>query len=241
MLVQSRRGRIAAACLWAVVIAAAFIWGHFHGIGPAQLLLLIYHFVNHHAWGPLLYLAIYALRPIILFPAMLLTITSGSLFGFWGGWAVAILGENLSANTAYWLARFVGGDSVSQAERGLIARWRQTLEEHAIATVVILRAAYLPFDPVNFVCGLLAVPWVKYTVGTFIGILPPMVTFVSFGASINVEDFLTHIRSFSASQLINERQLFISIGLLVTSLGMATIFHIRHRRRLYGRGKHSAK
>ncbi len=239
MLVQSRRARIIVACLWAVVIASAFIWGHFRGFGPAQMLLIVYHFVNHHAWGPLLYLALYALRPIILFPAMLLTITSGSLFGFWGGWAVAILGENLSANTAYWLARFVGGDSASHSEQGLIARWRHTLEEHAIATVVILRAAYLPFDPVNFVCGFLSVPWVKYTVGTFIGIMPPMVTFVSFGASINVEDFLTHIRSFSAAGLINERQLLISVGLLVASLSMAAIFHVRHRRRIHS-GKSSS-
>ena len=235
MLIQSRRARIIIACLWLVLIAAAFVWGHFRGFGPAQMILLVYRFVNHHAWGPVVYLLLYALRPIILFPAMLLTITSGSLFGFWGGWAVAILGENLSANTAYWLARFVGGDIASQSERGLIARWRQTLEEHAIATVVILRAAYLPFDPVNFVCGFLAVPWVKYTLGTFIGIMPPMVTFVSFGASINIEDFLTHLDSFSAARLFNERQLFISLGLLVASLGLAAVFHIRHRRRLYAR------
>lgn len=196
------------------------------------MILIVYHFVNHQAWGPLLYLLLYALRPIILFPAMWLTITSGSLFGFWGGWAVAIVGENLSANTAYWLARFVGGQAATQSERGLIARWRNTLQEHAIATVVILRAAYLPFDPVNFVCGFLAVPWIKYTVGTFIGIMPPMVTFVSFGASIDVENLLTHPGSFSATKLFNEQQLFISIGLLVASVGLATVFHLRHRRRL---------
>lgn len=232
MLAQSRRARVIVACLWAIVIGIAFAWGHFRGFGPAQMILIVYRFVNHHAWGPLLYLLLYALRPIILFPAMWLTITSGSLFGFWGGWAVAIVGENLSANTAYWLARFVGGEAASQSEKGLIARWRTTLQEHAIATVVILRAAYLPFDPVNFVCGFLAVPWIKYTVGTFIGIMPPMVTFVSFGASIDIENLLTHPGSFSATALFHTQQLFVSIGLLVASVGLAAVFHLRHRRRL---------
>ncbi len=228
-MIYSLRTRLTIAGIWLALLAFAFVWGETHHFAPVDMILLVYRYVEGHAWGPLIYIGLYALRPFILFPAMLLTITSGSLFGFLGGWALTIVGENLSANVAYLIARFLAGDAINESTNRFVRRWRPTLEEQAISTIIILRIIYLPFDLVNYACGILGVPWWKYALATFIGILPPMVTFVSFGASIDVEEVLRSKGTLSVATLINSQQLWISVGLLVASLVLARVVHLRHR------------
>lgn len=230
MVTDNPRVKLAAGILWIAAIAAGFLWAHFHGYGAEQVLRLIYRFVTHTAFGPLIYIVLYCLRPFIFFPAMFLTMMSGSIFGFWGGWALTIVGENSSANVAYFIGRFFGGETVNNSESRFIQRWRPALEEQAIPTVIILRAAYLPFDLVNYACGLISLSWPKYFIGTFIGILPPMVTFVAFGSSIDTQKLLANLNHFHPASLFNEKQLLISIGLFVFSLTLARIVHVRHRK-----------
>ncbi len=222
-----------AGCVWAAVIAAAFLWANAEGYGIPEVLRTIYHFVTHTPFGPVLYIVLYCLRPFIFFPAMFLTILSGSIFGFWGGWALTIVGENSSANVAYFIGRFFAGDKISQSENRIIKRWRPALEEQAVPTVIILRAAYLPFDPVNYACGVIALPWLKYFIGTFIGIMPPMVTYVAFGSSLDTKKLLNNLDNIHPASLFDPQQLFISLGLFVFSLSMAILLHLRHRKKLH--------
>ena len=159
-----------------------------------------------------------------------LTIAGGSLFGFVPGLIFGLIGENASAQTAYLLARFfrtdVTGDGDSD-KSPRIAAFSRLLREQAFPTVLVLRASFLPFDLVNYACGLLRVPWLSYTFGSIIGMLPPMITFVSFGATVNLPELLKQ-RTFSPEQLIDGSQLAISGGLLVAS---AIIAYFAHRRR----------
>lgn len=237
MFSETPRAKLIAGVIWGAAIAAGFLWAHWNGYGVVQILRVIYRFVTHTAFGPAIYIVLYCLRPFIFFPAMFLTIMAGSIFGFWWGWALTIVGENSSANVAYLIARFFAGDAISKSENRFIRHWRPALEEQTVPTVIILRAAYLPFDLVNYACGLMALPWPKYFLGTLIGLLPPMVTFTSFGSSINTEKLLNNLKHFNPASLINEKQLFISIGLFVASLTMARIVHVRHRRKLGRRDK----
>lgn len=136
------------------------------------------------------YVVIYTLRPIILFPASLLTITSGMLFGPWLGVLFTIVGENASANVAFLIARWFGRDWVGQHETGWFRHWDRRLQHNGLLTVLIMRLVYLPFDAVNFACGLTAMRQIDYALGTFIGILPGLVSFVLLGgaAAAGVED-----------------------------------------------------
>ncbi|MFQ5561079.1 MAG: hypothetical protein ACE5FU_10915, partial [Nitrospinota bacterium] len=45
----------------------------------------LYNLVLDTYYGPVLYILLYAIRPVIFFPALFLTILSGALFGLWGG------------------------------------------------------------------------------------------------------------------------------------------------------------
>lgn len=223
-----RNVRIVAGVIWATLLGAAVVWVQAQGLSIRELMQLVYDYVVDNPIAPVVYIVIYALRPLTFFPAMWLTIAAGSLFGFGPGLIYALIGENLSANTAYALARFFRSDRFSQEDRSpRIAAFRRLLIDQAFPTVVVLRASFLPFDLVNYACGLLRVPWVAYMLASVIGMLPPMITFVSFGATVKLPDLLAR-QTFSPEQLIDAQQLMISGALLVAS---AVIAYLAHRRR----------
>src|SRR5699024_7990620 len=103
------------------------------------------------------------------------------------------------------------------------------LMQQAFPTVLVLRASFLPFDLVNYGCGLLRVSWPKYTLASMIGMLPPMITFVSFGSAINFRQLLTD-ENFSPEDLIDMQQLAISAGLVLLSI--AIVMWARRRQRI---------
>jgi uncharacterized membrane protein YdjX (TVP38/TMEM64 family) len=134
-----------------------------------------------------LYVLIYTVRPLILLPATLLTMASGLIFGPTLGILLTMVGENFSANFAFWIARTLGRDWVALRTGGTIGRWEERLRENSIMTVVILRLLYFPFDLVNFGCGLTSVRQRDYAVGTFIGIMPGLVAFVLLGGAAHAD------------------------------------------------------
>ena len=131
----------------------------------------------------LIYVVFYTVRPLILFPASLLTIASGLIFGPLLGILFTIIGENASANFAFVLARWFGRDLVASHEQegSLAAKWDTRLRQSGLVTVLIMRLIYLPFDLVNFACGLTSMRQRDFAIGTFIGILPALISFVLFG------------------------------------------------------------
>ncbi|HET7313740.1 TVP38/TMEM64 family protein [Salinisphaera sp.] len=227
---RPRHLRLIIGLLWIVVLGGLVVWVWQQGLTVREIMRLVYDYVVDNPVAPVIYIVIYALRPLTFFPAMWLTIAGGSLFGFIPGLIFGLIGENVSAQTAYLLARFfrtdVDGDGSSD-RNPRIAAFRRLLVEQSFPTVLVLRASFLPFDLVNYACGLLRVPWLSYTAGSVIGMLPPMVTFVSFGASVNLPKLLKR-SSFSPEQLIDSTQLMISGCLLVVS---AIIAYIAYRRR----------
>jgi len=225
---RKRLSRLIAAGIWAALMIAALVWLYAQGLSIREIMTLIYDYVVDNPIAPVVYIVIYGLRSFTFFPAMWLTIAAGSLFGFIPGLIYALIGENLSANIAYALARFFRRDGDSnEAANPRIAAFRRLLVEQAFPTTVVLRASFLPFDLVNYACGLLRVPWIPYFLASLVGMLPPMITFVSFGATVNLPDLLAQ-ETFSPGQLIDARQLMISGGLLVAS---AIIAYFAHRRR----------
>lgn len=162
-----------------------------------------------------IYIILYTVRPLILFPATLLTVASGLIFGPWLGILFTVIGENASANLAFSVARWFGRDWVKEHEHGALAKWEEKISENAIITVLIMRLIYLPFDAVNYGCGLTSMKHRDYFIGTFIGIIPGLVSFVLLGGT--------------ASATAENRWLVFGLALLFFFLGLV-IARIIHRR-----------
>lgn len=228
---KKRWPRLITVGTWLVLLATGAVWASLHNLSVRDIAALMYDFVAANPLAPLAYILIYGLRSFTFFPAMWLTLAAGSLFGFFPGVIWGLLGENLSASVAYALARFFRrGDPDKADEAQRLKLFRRLLKQQAFPTVLVLRASFLPFDLVNYGCGLLRVRWWPYMFGSMIGMLPPMITFVSFGAAINFKQLLAR-DDFSAAELIDFQQLAISAGLVLVSV-IIVIWAQRRQRQL---------
>jgi len=208
--------KIIAGSFW-LSILISFVWyQQANNLGSLDIAIDILEFLTGSPYGPALYILVYALRPVLLFPATLLTLISGALFGFWGGALYTILGENLSASVAYGLGRVLGKDMFPTEGIGLISQWKKRLHDNAFITLLILRFSFLPFDLINYMSGILHVRYWQYVTATAIGIMPGLLAFVSFGAS--VENFSTlDLSQFKISaEMLLLGASFLTIGILLT-------------------------
>lgn len=166
-------------------------------------------------WAPIIYIFAYAIRPIVLFPATLMTFMSGALFGFWGGFIYTAIGENLSAMFAYFLGRVFGKKLLSDDESGIIGEIKMKVNKNPFLSVLTFRFLFFPFDLTNYACGFLKVRFSRYVAATVLGIIPGMSIFILAGGAF----YNTKLTSFSeAISGIDITMLYYSAGLFVITL-----------------------
>jgi uncharacterized membrane protein YdjX (TVP38/TMEM64 family) len=201
---------------WVSLIVAFQNYRIDNNLSYSDVLLSLIDFFTSTLWGPAIYMLMYALRPLLLFPATLLTALSGTLFGFWWGVVYTVVGENASANFAYWIGRFFGKDM--KLENSLIGNWVEALRARPFGTVLFMRLFYVPFDLTNYGSGILKINWRSYFTATLIGIMPGVTTFVALGAALDLEEFSANGLTFDA---FDPRFLVLSVAIFIVSLGLS--------------------
>lgn len=174
-------------------------------------------------WGIFAYVIVYLARPIVLFPASLLTIVGGILFGPFVGVLVVVLAANASAMVAYGVGRLLGrppgGNDIDAGDRSMVRRWSHRMRDNSFETVLIMRLLFLPYDLVNYLAGLLQLRWLPFLLATALGSLPGTVSFVLLGASLDrVDDGLGGIDPVALAA---------SVVIFVVSLVLARILRPR--------------
>ncbi len=139
-------------------------------------------FMSSGLAGPLIYVVFYALRPLVLFPASLLTWAAGFVFGPVLGLLFTVLGSNISASVAYLAGRYFGGSF--QNTGYTLQGYAERLHGNSFESVLIMRLIFVPFDAVNYAVGLLHVRYRPFILATILGSLPGTTAFVLFGASM---------------------------------------------------------
>lgn len=135
--------------------------------------------------APVLYIAIYALRPLIFFPASILTLTGGILFGAWFGTLYTLIGATLSAIVGYFMAerlRALWGKGVPGTR---LAAAQKQMETNGFLYVLWFRLVpFLNFDVVSYVAGAARVKWIPYITATILGMLPGTIAYNFLGGSL---------------------------------------------------------
>lgn len=177
--------RVVVIAVWAAAITGWFLYQRSTGLGTVGSLQAFIDDARGAWWALLAFMAVYAIRPLILFPATLMTIAGGLLFGPVLGIVATVVGANTSAMVAYWVARSLGFESVAEAEtNGLLSRWSTRMRNESFVTVLLMRFAFLPYDLVNYAAGLLRIRPLSFLAATALGSLPGTVSFTLAGASI---------------------------------------------------------
>ncbi len=207
-----------------IVLLGSYQWYAWHNhLVPLQALQQIIHLLDSNMFGPLLFIVIYTLRPLILFPATVLTLGAGFVFGPVLGIAYTIVGSNLSALLAFFLGRFLGEGLLNgKNTTGVLQRYTDRLRDHSFETVLLMRFIFLPYDLVNYLCGVLRVNWQAYLLATILGSLPGTIAVALAGSSIH-GDLSRGLPHF------DPRIFAVSVVLLVVSLLISRIIKRREQ------------
>ena len=174
--------------LWLCLIFGFYFIYQKLGIPLTQYPTLITDFVaNFGIWAPIIMIVLSVIRPLIFFPATLLTIASGLLFGPYLGFIVMVIGENLSANLSYIVGRYFGSSISTKinSKNKLINKFDCKFKENTFMTVLTMRLLYFPFDMVGYLSGMCKAKHLEFAVATFLGILPGIATFIFLGGGFS--------------------------------------------------------
>lgn len=134
-------------------------------------------------WGPVIYMILYVLRPLILFPAAVFSASAGAIWGL-KGLIYLLIGANLSAIAEFVIARYFAREAVEKLIKGKFNSIDQAVEKKGFVTVLLIRLIpNVAWDIQNLALGLTKVKFRDYALATFIGILPGSFALVYFGSS----------------------------------------------------------
>lgn len=134
----------------------------------------------------LVYFTIYAAAVAIAFPASVLTIFGGFLFGWFAGGLLAALAATIGAAALFLAARTALRDVLSRKAGSRIGRLKDGFHREAFAYLLALRLApVLPFFLVNIAPALFDVRVSTFLAATLIGILPGTFAYAYLGQGID--------------------------------------------------------
>lgn len=140
------------------------------------------------SWGsraPSIFIAISVIRPVFLFPASILTVVGGILFGSITGTIYAVAGSTLGAVVAYFLSKILGSDFIQVIFGSQLLRMESILSEQGFRIIFVLRLIpVIPFDLVNYASGLVRVKFLYYVGGTALGLVPATFAYTFLGESL---------------------------------------------------------
>ena len=141
--------------------------------------------VRGSMWGPLVFMAAYALATALALPGTIFTLAGGAVFGFGAGTLFNWLGANVGASMAFALARLLGRDGLERILGGRAGALDRVTENHGFRTLLTLRLIPVaPFNALNFAGGLTSMRWSSYAIATAIGILPGTAVYTYFADAL---------------------------------------------------------
>ena len=209
------------ALLFWVILFLGYQWyaytNHLTALEVTQNLI---EFLASSFWGPLVYIALYAIRPLILFPSSILTVAGGFVFGPVLGMLYTVIASNISSSIAFYVGRFFGeGLLKDDGSDNLIQRYARRMRENSFETIMIMRFIFLPYDAVSYLAGFLRIHFWPFILATALGSIPGTIAFVGFGASI--ESFDGGLPEINPAILVTSAMIFI------ISIALSRIFKKR--------------
>jgi phosphatidylserine/phosphatidylglycerophosphate/cardiolipin synthase-like enzyme/uncharacterized membrane protein YdjX (TVP38/TMEM64 family) len=135
--------------------------------------------IRGHPLSPLLVVCGYIIGGLIALPVTLLIIATVMVFGPWWGLLYTLIGSQLSALAVFWAGRRLGRDTVRKFAGSMINRLSQRLSDTGILSVITFRIVPVaPFSVINLVAGVSEIHWRDFVLGSFVGMLPGVVTIV---------------------------------------------------------------
>lgn len=215
-MTSSTMRRLALFGLLAAAAVVGFVWRD--RVDLARLEAAI---ASAGPFGPLVYIAIYAVATLLFVPGAIFSLVGGALFGPLWGTLLNLVGATLGATAAFLLARYVAADWVRQKAGGWLDRLITGVEAEGWRFVAFVRLVPLfPFNLSNYALGLTRISLVPYVAASFICMAPGALAYTWLG--------------FAGREAVAGNAAAIRYGLVALALLAAVAFLPRLVRRLRG-------
>lgn len=142
------------------------------------------HFVlSLGSLGPILYLAVFIVRPLLLIPSIALFIAGGLAFGPIFGPLYASVGATLGGIVGFWVARVMGHEYVMNK----LKLESNAMGKYHFSFSIVFMLSLLPIMPVtviNYGAGLSNMRFKNYLAAHFLGITPRAIAFGFLGDTL---------------------------------------------------------
>ena len=216
---QKHGGKLPALIFWVGLIVGYNVYANAQGLSPLEVVQELLGFMQAGIWGVMIFIVLYAIRPLILFPATLLTLAGGFVFGPILGVIYTVVASNISSAIAFYVGRYFGEGLLQEQDDegdGWIQRYTRRMRENSFETVMTMRFIFLPYDMVSYLAGFLRIRFWPFILATALGSIPGTIAFVGFGAS--VESFDGGLPS------LNPVTLGVSVLIFIGSIALSRLF-----------------
>jgi uncharacterized membrane protein YdjX (TVP38/TMEM64 family) len=165
-----------------IIVIGGLLWLNYKvlHLGPEDIRAWILSF----GWAaPVLFILIYTIRPLILFPASILSLAGGLAFGPVWGTVYTIVGATMGAVLSFWLARFLGANLFLLRLKKW-GKFETQLRQKGFIYILLVRLIpVFPFDLVSYAAGVSKVKFTAFLLGTLLGIIPGTFAYNFLGSS----------------------------------------------------------
>lgn len=143
---------------------------------------------SYGKFAPIIYIIMFALVPLTLFPDSILAIGGGLIFGLTKGYIYTLIGALLGASLSFYISRKLGRNFVKKLTKEKLDTIEKMINDKGFFVVLILRLVPLfPFDIISYGAGLTSIKFRDFIFATIIGTIPGILVFTNIGAqSVNI-------------------------------------------------------
>ena len=155
----------------------------------------IQSYVNYYeGFSSAIFVIFYVIANSLFIPQFALGLAGGLIFGFPVGFFLVTAGILGSAQTYYWLAKWLGRPFLERFGWVELQLFRNYLTNIHTWTLAALRLnPMIPYHPLNASSGLYSVPVFQYLLGTVLGLSPRALVYVFLGASLTAENSMFYL------------------------------------------------
>jgi uncharacterized membrane protein YdjX (TVP38/TMEM64 family) len=141
--------------------------------------------VSWGAWGPIIYMLLYAIGPSFLVPGAVMTLAAGLAFGGWWGSVWSLIGADTGAIVAFGAGRFLGRSFVERRMGVRLQGILKRLERNGFYLTLYLRLVpVIPYNAFNLLAGASSIRFKDYFWASVFGMIPGTVLFALLGDSL---------------------------------------------------------
>lgn len=140
-----------------------------------------------------IYILLFSILPIFFFPVPILAIAAGISFGLFEGVLYTMIGAMINSSIMFVMAKKFAKDKVVELFKTKISeKWYNKMiaieKNNGFLIIFLLRLLPIaPYNVINYLSGLTEISFLRYSLATFLGIIPGTFVFLNVGdKAINV-------------------------------------------------------